>query len=403
MAKIHTSRAVITGLGPVTSIGLGAQSFWQALVDEKMAEYQPAPVTRDHSAPHCHRVDITNFQFPHSVRPKRLDRFTQLALASTQLALEDAGICPAEMENTYDVGICYGSAAGGLSSAEADIGQPADKIPPSLPFRILSASAAGHIAIAHQIHGPVQVNNNTCAAGNAAIADALNMIRLGSAKVVIAGAAEAPLAPTTFQAMDCIRTMSRKGAARPFDVERDGFVMAEGAGTLIVEEYEHAVARGATIYAEVLSAGAGCEAYHMTTPEPSAQPVVRVMQQAVKLAGAQLDEVDFISAHASCTQQNDINEARAIHQIFGDSPYVHGLKGAIGHTLGASSAIEACQICLSLKNQAIPATVGLQELDPKLAPIQVSQKFQPAEIHLALNNAFGFGGLLHCVAFSRIS
>ena len=405
-------RVVITGVGPVTPIGIGKEAFWKGILSEKSAidqlqAFDPTLYQAQASAEMRNYVVEEHFS---SHKLKRLDRFAQFAILSARLALADAGLNYSPEDRQKKVGVSFGSALGGIPFAEEQQAILLDKGPRALArplaLRIFGGAAQANIAIEFGLQGPGTGNSNSCASGNTAIGDAYHMIQRGAAEVMIAGAAEAPLCPLTFAAFDNINTMSRRRvepishAYCPFHRKRDGFVMGEGAAALILESWEHAQARGAEIYGEVLGFSMVNEAHHMTSPDPSGEPVRRTIQLALKDAQIQPEQIDYINGHASGTPLNDLNEAQSIAQIFGvdSAPPVSGTKAYTGHPLGAAGAIEAAATLLSMRESHLLPTLHLDQIDPALPALDfVPNHGRTAEIKHALNHSFGFGGINSCL------
>jgi len=278
----------------------------------------------------------------------------------------------------------------------------------TIALQVFGGSAHCNIAIEFGLRGVGTTNSNSCASGNVAIGEGVRYIRDGFADVIIAGAAEAPLSPLSYGAFAFIRTMSRQEAAiacRPFDLHRDGFVMGEGAASLILEEYEHAVSRGACIYAEVVGYSLNNDAFHMTTPLPSGESCIRAMQDAMTAAQVNPEQIDYINAHASSTQLNDANECACIRNVFGSSAQdlaVSGTKAFYGHPLGASAAIEGVICALALQNAYIPPTLNFETPDPACDLDVVPNQPREKSLRYVLSNAFGFGGINSCVVFKAV-
>ncbi|MEQ1851234.1 MAG: beta-ketoacyl-[acyl-carrier-protein] synthase family protein, partial [Chthoniobacteraceae bacterium] len=399
-------RAVITGIGPITACGIGRDAFWSAI---RSGQGGIGPVTsfdasmfQARQAGEVKGWDPAAF-FP-SHRLKRLDRFAQFAVASARLALEDAGLGWDAERPQPRTGVSFGTALGGISNAETEHMRFLKKGPrgvnPTLALQVFGGSAHSNIAIECGFRGVGTTNSNSCASGVVAVGEALRYIRDGWADVIVAGGAEAPLGPLTFGAFDFIRTMSRwtgepaSLACRPFDAERDGFVMGEGACSLIVEEYGHAVRRGARIYAEVLGYSLNNEAYHMTTPHPSGESVLECMRAALADAGVAPSEIGYINPHASSTQLNDANEAMCIRQLFGPgAPPVSGTKPFTAHPLGATGAMETAICALALDAQWLPPTLNHRTPDPACDIDVIPNVGRDHRFRFAMNNAFGFGGI----------
>jgi 3-oxoacyl-[acyl-carrier-protein] synthase II len=409
-------RAVITGLGPITALGIGKAALWSAVLEGRsgirpVSFFDTSPYHAKHSA-EVREWTPKDFFPPH--RLKRLDRYAQFAVASALLALEDAGLPWSAQQPQDRVGVSFGTALGGISNAEKEhtaflSGGP-KAVNQTLALTVFGGSAHSNIAIECGFRGPGTTNSNSCSSGAVAVADALRFIREGRADVMIAGAAEAPLCPLTFGSFDFIKTMSRwqgtppEYACRPFDLSRQGFVMGEGAASLVIEEYEHACKRGAHIYAEVLGWGLSNEAYHMTSPLPGGEAVIRCMRETLEDAGLHPSDIDYINAHASGTQMNDSNESACVSAVFGASPPpLSGTKAITGHPLGATAAIETVLCALSLEHQILPPTLHFETRDPACPLDVVPNAARPARVRNILNNAFGFGGINASVALGRVS
>lgn len=398
-------RAVITGLGPITAAGIGRDNFLQAL---KAGRSGIGPITtfdatgfRAKSAGEVLDYQPSEYFPPH--RLKRLDRYAQFAVASSGLAFKDAGLQPDPQQPNPRAGVSFGTALGGISNAEAQhslFHQSGRKaVNRSLALQVFGGSAHSNIAIEFGLRGPATTNSNSCASGTIAVGEALRFIQQGVADIIVAGGAEAPLSPLTFTAFDIIKTMSEADpghAYRPFDRDRDGFVMGEGAGALIIEELEHARARGATIYAEVLGYALTNDAYHMTSPLPTCEAVVACMRGALQDAGLAPEAIEHINAHASSTQLNDSSETRAIVEVFGERGReipVNGTKPFTAHPLGATGAMETIIGALTLHEQFIPPTLNYATPDPECRLNVVNGSGTTMSLRYLLSNSFGFGGI----------
>jgi len=407
-------RVVITGLGPITAIGVGKKAFWEGLTSGKTGI---GPVTRfdpslfnARSAAEINDWEPEKF-FP-SQRLKRLDRYAQFAVGSAKLALEDSGLSYSPEDPQSRVGVSFGTALGGVSNAEKQhvsfVHSGPKSVHQTIALQVFGASAHCNIAIEFGLRGVGTTNSNSCASGNVAIGEGYRYIRDGWADVVIAGGAEAPLSPLSFGAFAFIRTMSRcdpSVACRPFDRNRDGFVMGEGAASLILEEYEHAKARGAHIYGEVVGYSLNNDAYHMTSPLPSGDSCIRAMEDALNAAQINPEQIDYISGHASSTQLNDSNECACLKKVFGSAATkipVSGTKAFYGHPLGASAAIEAAVCVLAMQHDFVPPTLNYETPDPACDLDVVPNQPREKKIEYALSNAFGFGGINSCVVFRKI-
>jgi len=413
---MNRRRVVITGLGPITCCGTGRDAFWRNL---RAGISGIGPVTYFDATPfHARAAGEVHDWAPASIFPphrlKRLDRCSQFAVASALLALEDARFPWSREAPQPRVGVSFGSALGGIAQAESEHVRFLKKglrgVNPTLALQIFGGAAHANIAIECGFRGPGTTNSNSCASGVIAVGEAMRFIREGRADVMIAGGSEAPLSPLTFGAFDTIKTMSRwqgepRFAYRPFDLHRDGFVMGEGAASLVLEEYSHAVRRGARIYAEVAGYGLNNEAFHMTTPLPSGECVVECMREALRDAEMEAEELDYINAHASSTQLNDANETACIKTVFGEHARrlaVSGTKPFTAHPLGATGAIETAICALALEEGYVPPTLHYQTPDPKCDLDIVPNEGRDQPLRAAMNNAFGFGGINASVVLRKV-
>jgi 3-oxoacyl-[acyl-carrier-protein] synthase II len=413
---VKKRRAVITGLGPITAIGIGRDEFWNGLRAEKSGvrrvESFDSSIFNAHCAAEIPEWNAEEFFPPH--RLKRLDRYAQFSVGSAKLALDDAGIKWSREEPQHRIGVSFGTALGGIANAESEHAHFLKKgtrgVNQTLALQVFGGSAHTNIAIEFGFRGAGTTNSNSCASGTIAVGEALRYIRDDFADVLVAGGAESPLSQLTFGAFAFIKTMSQETddptkACRPFDRLRDGFVMGEGAASLIIEELEHARARGAHIYAEVLGYSLNNDAFHMTTPLPSGESCTRVMREALADAALAPNEIDYINAHASSTQLNDSTEAMAIKQVFGEHARkipVSGTKAYTGHPLGATGAIEAALSALVIDRGWIPPTLNWENPDPACDLDVVPQHGRDAKIDYILSNSFGFGGINSCIVLGRV-
>ena len=410
-------RVVITGLGPIACCGIGKAAFWESIRAgrsgiTRIAGFDTSEF-KAHIGGEIRAWDPTRFFPPH--RLKRLDRYAQFAVASALLALEDAGLPWSKEAPQARVGVSFGTALGGISGAEAEHAHFLKKgnrgVNQTLALQVFGGSAHSNIAIECGFRGPGTTNSNSCASGVVSVGEAMRYIRDGMAEVFIAGGAEAPLSPLSFGAFDFIRTMSRWSgeppalACRPFDRERDGFVMGEGGASVVVEEYEHARRRGARIYAEVLGYALNNEAFHMTTPLPGGECVIRCMQEALADAGVRPEQIDYINAHASGTQANEANEAHCIQHVFRECPApppVSGTKAFTAHPLGATGAMETAICALAIDEGYLPPTLHHRTPDPDCTLDVIPNVGRAQPVRYALNNAFGFGGINACLVLGKI-
>jgi len=415
-ARERRRRAVITGIGPITCIGSGVAKFWDAILAEKtgisrISSFDPQPF-------HVRCAgEISDWQPEQHFSPqrlKRLDRYAQFAVASARLALEDAGLEYSREKPQHRVGVSFGTALGGVCKAEDEhvryLKKGARGVNPMLAVQVFGGSAHSNIAIEFGFRGVGTTNSNSCASGTVSVGEALRYIRDDFADVIVAGGAEAPLSALTMGAFDIIKTMSRCDdpalACRPFDRSRDGFVMGEGAASLVVEELEHARARGAKIYAEVLGYSLNNDAFHMTAPLPSGDSCVRAMRDALADARLAPDQIDYINAHASSTQLNDSAETMSIKQVFGAHARtipVSGTKGYYAHPLGATGAIEAAVSALALDRQWVPPTINYHNPDPACDLDIVPNHGRTAELTHVMSNSFGFGGINASIVLAKLT
>jgi 3-oxoacyl-[acyl-carrier-protein] synthase II len=410
-------RAVITGLGPITAVGIGRDNFWNGLRAEKSGirrvESFDSSIFNAHCAAEIPAWVPEGFFPPH--RLKRLDRYAQFAVGSAKLALADAGIVWARERPQHRIGVSFGTALGGVANAESEhahfLKKGARGVNQTLALQVFGGSAHTNIAIEFGFRGVGTTNSNSCASGTVAVGEALRYIRDGFADVIVAGGAEAPLSPLTFGAFAFIKTMSQfdddpSRSCRPFDRLRDGFVMGEGAASVIVEELEHARGRGAHIYAEVLGYSLNNDAFHMTSPLPTGESCIRAMHQALADAQIAPEKIDYINAHASSTQLNDATETKSIKEVFGARAChipVSGTKPYTGHPLGATGAIEATLCALAIERNWIPPTLNWENPDPACDLDVVPQHGRERKVDYVLSNSFGFGGINACIVLGRVA
>jgi 3-oxoacyl-[acyl-carrier-protein] synthase II len=404
---VKERRVVITGVGAVTPIGTGVDGLWEGLRAKRSAvrylsRFDPSAFRSKIAA---EIPDYRPQDFLDTKRAKRLDRFSQIAVTSARLAIQDAELRP-EREQGDRVGAMMGSALGGVAFAEAQVGEfyrggGTRGIDPTLALAVFPGAASCNIAIEFGFTGPNSTNAMSCASGTIAVGEAFHVIRSGRADVMLAGGAEAPLAPLTFAAFTVIRAMSTRNddpatASRPFDEDRDGFVMGEGAALLVLEERERAMARGARMYGEIVGYACTNDAYHMTAPRPDARDAARAITLALRDGDVGPGEVGYINAHGSSTPLNDSTETAAIKRVFGDHAdrlLVSGTKGYYGHALGASGAIEAAICALALERRWLPPTINLRTPDPACDLNCLPGDGREATPDAIISNSFGFGGI----------
>jgi len=406
---------VITGIGPITPIGITRDELWSGLQRERSAvrsvsRFDPSQF-RSHNAAEVN--DFVPADHLESKRTKRLDRFAQFSVVGAQMALADADL-DLSREDKERVGANMGTALGGIGYAESQLAvflqRGLREVDAALALSVFGGASSCNIAIELGIMGPNSTNAMSCASGAIAIGDAFRQIRDGYADVMIAGGAEAPLAPLCFGAFSLIRAMSTRNedpemASRPFDKDRDGFVMGEGAAVLVLEEYERAESRGAKIYAEIAGYGTTNDAYHMTAPRPDGSQAARSMQLALDDANVSADEIGYINTHGSSTPLNDSTETMAIKRVMGDRAYkvpMSGTKGYYGHALGASGAIETAICALALEQEWLPPTVNLQVADKACDLNFLPGRGRKERVEHILTNSFGFGGINAALVLRRV-
>lgn len=353
--------------------------------------------------------DPTHYFPPH--RLKRLDRYAQFCMVVTRQALEDAGIAPCPEAPTFDIGVSFGTALGGITNAENQhmrfLREGAKAIPASLALQVFGGSAHTNIAIASGFRGYGTTNSNSCASGTVSVGEAYRVLRDGMARVMVAGSAETPLAQLTFGAFDVIKTMSKETqhpelACRPFDRRRSGFVMSEAASALVLETEEHALERGARIYAEVLGYTLNNDAYHMTSSLPEGTAAIEAMVRSLDEAKLKPGQIGYINAHASSTPMNDEHEQHAITKLFGEkTPAVSGTKAYYGHPLGAAGGVEAAICALAISDEYLPETLNCEE--PELAPgfDLIMGEPRRQRVNYVMSNSFGFGGINATLVLGR--
>jgi 3-oxoacyl-[acyl-carrier-protein] synthase II len=399
-------RVAVTGIGPITAVGTGANDFWEGLRRERSPVRRitrfDASVWRSQIA-----AEVDGFEpgdYMDTKLARRLDRFCHFSIAATRLAIADAALDTSRVELDR-VAVQMGSALGGAANAEVQAGTlysgDIRGVDPRVALTTFVGAASCSVAIEFGFTGPNSTNAMSCASGTIAVGEGFRLIREGAADVVIAGGIEAPLAPLCFGAFALIRAMSTRNAdpehaCRPFERSRDGFIMGEGACALVLERWDHAVARGARIYAEVAGYGTTNDAFHMAAPRPDGSQAARAMAIALRSADVRPDEIDFVSPHGSSTPLNDSTETRAIKTVLGDRAYqipISGSKPFHAHALGASGAIEAALCCLAMHREWLPPTLNQECRDDDCDLDYVPNHGRNAAPRTALSNSFGFGGI----------
>ncbi|MFZ8843852.1 beta-ketoacyl-ACP synthase II [Thermoflexus sp.] len=408
------TRVVITGMGAITPLGNDVETFWRNVVAGRSGV---GPITLFDASAMKTRIaaEVKGFD-PEAwfgrKEARRMDRYVQFALAAAQQALQDARLDPAHVDRER-VGVILGTGIGGIGAlvqgVETLMTRGPDRISPFMVPMMLADTAPGLIAIAYGFRGPNMAVVTACASGTNAIGEAMHLIRRGDADVVIAGGAEAailPVAVAAFNVMGAISTRNEEPerASRPFDRTRDGFVMGEGAGILILERLEHARARGARIYAEVVGYGTSADAYHITAPLENGEGAALAMRRALADAGLSPRDIDYINAHGTSTPLNDKSETQAIKAVFGEAAYdvpISSTKSMIGHLLGAAGAVEAIVCLRAITDGVIPPTINYEHPDPECDLDYVPNVARRRPVRTAMSNSFGFGGHNACVIFRR--
>ena len=416
---MQLKRVVVTGLGALTPIGNTVEQYWNSLANGVSGA---APVTYYDATKFKTRFacEIKNFNvndFIHRKESRRMDKFTQYAMIASDEAIADANL-DLDHINKFRVGVIWGAGIGGLETFQEEVlnfskGDGTPKFNPFFIPKMIADIAPGNISIKNGFMGPNYTTVSACASSANAMIDALNYIRLGHCDIIVTGGSEAAVTIAGmggFNAMHALSTRneSPETASRPFDAERDGFVLGEGAGAIILEEYDHAVARGAKIYAEVIGGGMSSDAHHMTAPHPEGIGVVAVMKNCLENSGIAPEDVDHINTHGTSTPLGDVAELKAISKVFGDHAKninINSTKSMTGHLLGAAGAIEAIASILAMERGIVPPTINHSTPDPAINPdLNLTlNKSQKRDIKIAMSNTFGFGGHNACVAFKKIS
>ena len=417
---MELKRVVVTGLGAVTPLGNNTEDTWNNLVAGVSGA---APITLFDASQFktqfaCEVKNLKVNDYIDRKEARKMDRYAQLAIISAMQAIQDSGMNLEEIDKNR-VGVIYGVGIGGIKTFEEEVGywaQHQENGPKFNPFfipKMIADIASGHISIMYGFHGPNYTTTSACASSTNALADAFNLIRLGKANVIVSGGAEAAITASGVGGFNAMHTLSTRNddpehASRPFSASRDGFIMGEGSGCLILEELEHAKARGAKIYAEMVGAGMSADAHHITASHPEGLGARLVMENALEDAGMKPEDIDYINVHGTSTHVGDISEAKAIKQVFGDAAYklnISSTKSMTGHLLGAAGAVEALASVLAVKNDIVPPTINHEDddRDPEIDYDlnYTFNKAQKREVRAALSNTFGFGGHNACVIFKK--
>ena len=398
-------RVVITGIGLVSALGIGAEKNWEALSKGKSGI---SLISRFDTSQYSSKIasqvkDFDPLNFVEKKELRKMDPFIQYAMAAAQLAVQDSGLNPAAMEGDR-CGVYVGSGIGGIGFIEDTyrtlLEKGPDRVSPFILVATIINEASGQISIKYRARGPNSATATACTTSTHAIGDSFRIVARGDADIMIAGGSEAPITPLGVAGFCAMRALSVRNhepekASRPFDAERDGFVVGEGAGILILEELGAALKRGANIYAEIIGYGMSGDAYHVSAPSLDGEGAVLVMKRALDDAGINPEEINYINAHGTSTPYNDKMETAAIKRAFGKHAYkigVNSTKSMIGHLLGAAGGVEAGYTALCLKNQVMPPTINYEHPDPECDLDYIPNKARPAEVRCALSNSFGFGG-----------
>ncbi|NJO89726.1 MAG: beta-ketoacyl-ACP synthase II [Chloroflexia bacterium] len=415
---MELKRVVVTGLGAITPIGNDIPSFWENLKNGKSgaALIKKFDASKFKTQFACEVKDYDPNNYFDRKEAKKLDLYAQFALIAAEEAIKDSKL---DLENiNFDkAGVIWGSGIGGIDTLTQEVKEyvKGDENPRFSPFfipKMISDIAAGHISMKYNFRGPNFTTVSACASATNAIIDAFNYIRLNKAEIIITGGSEASVNEAGLGGFTAMKAISSRNddpetASRPFDVDRDGFVMADGGAAIILEEYEHAVKRGATIYAEMVGGGLSADAHHLTAPHPEGKGAALVMNNALEDAGLKPEDVDYINVHGTSTPLGDIAEPLAIQKVFGEHAYklsISSTKSMTGHLLGAAGAIEATACILAIKHGVVPPTINHFNLDPEIDPKLdfTFNKAKKREIKVALSNTFGFGGHNASVIFKKL-
>ena len=415
---MELKRVVVTGLGALTPIGNTKDEYWEALVKGKSGA---APITYFNTEKFKTKFacELKNFEvtdFIHRKDARKMDRFTQYAMVASDEAIADSKL-DLDTIDKLRVGVIWGAGIGGLETFQNEVlnfaaGDGTPKFNPFFIPKMIADIAPGNISIKNGFMGPNYTTVSACASSANALIDALNYIRLGHCDVIVTGGSEAAVAIAGMGGFNALHALSTRNdspetASRPFDAQRDGFVLGEGAGCLILEDYDHAIARGANIYAEVIGGGMSSDAHHMTAPHPDGIGVVAVMKNCLSNAGISPEEVGYINTHGTSTPLGDVAELKAIKEVFGDHAKninINSTKSMTGHLLGAAGAIEAVASVMSMQHGIIPPTINHKNVDENIDPeLNLTlNKPQKREVNIAMSNTFGFGGHNACVLFKKI-
>lgn len=414
---MELKRVVVTGLGALTPIGNNVNEYWDNLISGKSGA---APITYFDTEKFktkfaCELKGFNALDFLDRKEARKMDRFTQYAMVASEEAISDSKIDLESIDN-YRAGVIWGSGIGGIETFQNEVINFAsgDGTPRFNPFfipKMIGDIAPGHISMKYNFMGPSYTTVSACASSANAMVDSLNYIRLGHCDIIITGGSEAGVNKAGMGGFNAMHALSTRNedpatASRPFDSTRDGFVLGEGSGAIILEEYEHAKARGAKIYAELIGGGLSSDAYHITSPHPEGLGVKAVIKNCLNNAGVSINQVDAINTHGTSTPLGDVAELKAISDVFGDHAKninINSTKSMTGHLLGAAGAVEAISVILSIKNGIVPPTINHKNSDESIDPSLnlTLNKAQKRDINIAMSNTFGFGGHNACVIFKK--
>ncbi|UWX57481.1 beta-ketoacyl-ACP synthase II [Chlorobaculum sp. MV4-Y] len=411
---LELKRVVVTGIGVLSPIGLSAEDFWKSLMEGKSGA---APITYFDATDFATRFacELKNFKADEYIDRKsadRMDPYCQYGVITAEQALKDSGLDLTSIDPTR-IGVVHGSGIGGMTVYDQQFRQYLERGPRRVsPFFIpmlIPDIAAGQISIRNGLMGPNYATASACATSLHAVMDAVMLLQMGMADYMVCGGSEAPITQMSVAGFNSAKALSTRNdaptkASRPYDVDRDGFVMGEGAGSLVLETYESAVKRGAKIYAEVVGMGASADAYHLTAPHPEGLGARSAMTNALKMAGITPDKIDYINTHGTATPLGDLAEIKAIKKVFGEHASklsISSTKSMTGHLLGAAGAVESIACILALQNQTVPPTINLDNVDPEIDVDVTPNVPKQRSIEYALNNGFGFGGHNGCLIFRK--
>lgn len=411
---LELKRIVVTGIGILSPIGLSTADFWKSLMEGKSGA---APITYFDTTDFattfaCELKDFKAEAYIDRKSADRMDPYCQYGVIAAEQALKDSGLDMASIDPTR-IGVVHGSGIGGMTIYDQQFRQYLDRGPRRVsPFFIpmlIPDIAAGQISIRNSLMGPNYATASACATSLHAVMDAVMLLQMGMADYMVCGGSEAPITAMSVAGFNAARALSTRNdapekASRPYDVDRDGFVMGEGAGSLVLETYESAVSRGAKIYAEVVGMGASADAHHLTAPHPEGLGAVTAMKTALNMAGITPDKIDYVNTHGTATPLGDIAEIKAIKKVFGDHAHklsISSTKSMTGHLLGAAGVVESIACILALQNQVVPPTINCDNIDPEIDVDVTPNKPNPRTLEYALNNGFGFGGHNGCLIFRK--